>query len=301
MNSLPFDKPGKFWKGNLHTHTTRSDGALPVEEVCRRYAEAGYDFLAITEHFMAEYGFPITDTTAFRTDSFTTLYGAELHSGRTELGSIWHILAVGLPLDFAPPSADETGPQIAARALDAGAYVAIAHPHWYGLTEADAISLGRVHAVEIFNGVSVDDNDRAESWYMLDLLSSRGLRYTACATDDAHFLPGYQDFALGWVHVKAETLTPESILAALKAGHYYSSTGPQIHDIRVEPGRCIYVRCSPVESIFFAGKLARTVFKNSHGLTEVELPLDKFDSHYGRVTVRDAAGRRAWSNPIWFE
>ena len=28
MHALPFDKPGRFWKGNLHTHSTLSDGAL---------------------------------------------------------------------------------------------------------------------------------------------------------------------------------------------------------------------------------------------------------------------------------
>ncbi|HVU14003.1 MAG TPA: hypothetical protein VHD90_22145, partial [Phototrophicaceae bacterium] len=63
MNSLPFDKPGRFYRGNLHTHSTRSDGRLSPELVCRFYREAGYDFLAITDHFMERYGYPITDTT----------------------------------------------------------------------------------------------------------------------------------------------------------------------------------------------------------------------------------------------
>ena len=37
-------------KGNLHTHTTFSDGRLPIDEVIARYRELGYDFLAITDH-----------------------------------------------------------------------------------------------------------------------------------------------------------------------------------------------------------------------------------------------------------
>src|SRR5207247_7060750 len=37
-------------KGNLHAHTTFSDGRLPVEEVVTRYRDMGYDFLAITDH-----------------------------------------------------------------------------------------------------------------------------------------------------------------------------------------------------------------------------------------------------------
>src|SRR6266404_4048590 len=37
-------------KGNLHTHTTFSDGRLPADQVVARYRELGYDFLAITDH-----------------------------------------------------------------------------------------------------------------------------------------------------------------------------------------------------------------------------------------------------------
>ncbi len=35
---------------------------------------------------------------------------------------MWHILAVGLPDDFAPPGENETAAQMANRAMEAGAY-----------------------------------------------------------------------------------------------------------------------------------------------------------------------------------
>ncbi len=301
MHQLPFNQPGRFWRGNLHTHSTASDGHRSPEEVCRLYAEAGYSFLALTDHFMAHYGFPLVDTRPFRSPTFTTLLGAELHAGRTELGGPWHILAVGLPLDFAPSTPLETGPQIARRALDAGAFVAVAHPQWYTLTEADALSLGPVHAVETYNATSADYNDRDDSLYMLDLLCSRGHRYFALATDDAHFNPARHDFQRGWVWVKSETLEPDALLAALKAGHYYSSTGPQIHDIQVTPGVSVTVRCSPAARIFVTGALWAAVSVAGHGLTAAELSLQTFASPYARVTVRDEYGRRAWSNPIWLD
>jgi histidinol phosphatase-like PHP family hydrolase len=57
-----FAAPGRFLKGNIHTHSNRSDGAIDPADVCRRYREAGYDFLALTDHFLARYGFPIVDT-----------------------------------------------------------------------------------------------------------------------------------------------------------------------------------------------------------------------------------------------
>src|SRR5207302_1437804 len=130
----------------------------------------------------------------------------------------------------------ESGPGIAARALDAGAFVAAAHPAWYGVTEQDIRSLGAIHAVEIYNGTAIDHNDKPDSWYVLDLLLRRGARYSACATDDAHFNPDRADRLCGWVNVRSETLDPDALLAALKAGDFYSSTGPQIHDIQLSAG-----------------------------------------------------------------
>ncbi|MGL4404586.1 MAG: PHP domain-containing protein, partial [Notoacmeibacter sp.] len=144
-----FSSPGQFYRGNLHTHSNRSDGVLSPEEVCRRYRAEGYDFLALTDHFVGFFGYPIVDTAASRTNNFTTILGAEVHSGAMENGELWHLLAVGLPVDFPPPNApgflplpdQETGPEIAARAVEAGAFVAIAHPQWSGLTVADARSI----------------------------------------------------------------------------------------------------------------------------------------------------------------
>ncbi len=44
MKNLPFGRPGRFFKGNLHTHSTNSDGDFPPAEVIDRYCRAGYDF-----------------------------------------------------------------------------------------------------------------------------------------------------------------------------------------------------------------------------------------------------------------
>ncbi len=309
MYTLPFDKPGRFWKGNLHTHSTISDGQKSPEAVCALYREAGYDFLALTEHFMPQYNFEIADTRPFRTADFTTIIGAELHVPQTEFSGLWHILAVGLPFDFAPPAGGEknlrdsreSGPALAQRAMEAGAFVAIPHPSWYTLTEADALSLGDVDAVEIINGVSAEHNDRIESWHFLDVLNGRGRHYNALATDDYHAKPDHHDFARGWCHVKSETLEPQALLTALKAGHYYSSTGPQIHDIEVVPGDCIRVRCSPAAAIFVTGLAAGSRRCLGQGLIEGEFDIRGLDSPWLRVTVRDAHNERAWSNPIWME
>lgn len=41
---------GIWLKGNLHSHSTVSDGNLHPESVIRAYADKGYDFLSLTDH-----------------------------------------------------------------------------------------------------------------------------------------------------------------------------------------------------------------------------------------------------------
>jgi hypothetical protein len=295
--TAPFAAPGRFYKGNLHTHSTRSDGARHPGDVCAAYREAGYDFLALTDHFQEKYGFPITDTRPFRTNSFTTLLGAEVHAPSIELGDIWHILAVGLPRDFAPTPATERGPALAARCAAAGAFVAIAHPAWYGLTVADAETIVGAHAVEVYNHTSAVRCDRGDGWGLLDALLARGHHLTACATDDAHF--HCRDYFGGWMMVKSESAEPEALVAALRAGHSYATQGPDLHAIEID-GDAVAVECSPASAIFLLGRGSASAAVLGADLRQARLSLETIkQGGYGRIVVADADGRRAWSNPFW--
>jgi len=299
-----FTAPGQFRRGNLHTHSNRSDGALDPAEVVARYRAEGYDFIALTDHFVGRYDYPITDTRDLRDADFTTILGAELHSGAMENGALWHILAVGLPEDFAPshsPGFDpvpgqESGPEIAERAREAGAFVAIAHPHWSGMTLADARSIEAAHAVEIYNHTSALGCDRGDGVQVAELLLSDGWDVSLIATDDAHF---HGDDAFGgWVMVKAEENSPEALLDALKRGDFYSSQGPEIHDVALIDMQ-LHVTCSPASRIILQGHAQATKLAFGSDLTEAILPLDRFaGSPWLRITVIDAAGRKAWSNPF---
>ncbi|MCF6321579.1 MAG: phosphotransferase, partial [Rhizobiaceae bacterium] len=193
--------------------------------------------------------------------------------------------------------ASESGASIARRARDAGAFVVIAHPHWSGMTEADARSISAAHAVEIYNHGCVVDNDRGEGFLTLEYLLNNGKKLNLIATDDAHF--NTPDFFGGWVMVKAEKNTPELLTAALKAGEFYSSTGPDIHDIRLT-GDGIEIDCSASVTVIVQGK--GTSMATLHGISmrTAQLSLERLaDSPWIRVTVIDRAGKRAWSNPIW--
>ncbi len=302
-----FTAPGKFHRGNLHTHSTRSDGILDPEEVCRRYQAEGYDFICLTDHFVGLFDYPVTDTTECRNGKFTTILGAELHTGAMENGYLWHLLAVGLPTGFTPPDAphfkvvkgSESAADIARRARDAGAFVTIAHPHWSGMSEADARAITAAHAVEIYNHGCTVDNDRGEGLHTLEHLLNEGRRLNLIATDDAHF--STPDHFGGWVMVKAAHNTPDALLEALKAGEFYSSMGPDIHDIRITKDG-VEVDCSPVVTIIVQGR--GTSMATLHGVTMTtgQLSLEHLaDSPWIRISIIDRAGKRAWSNPIWVD
>ncbi|MEV0291656.1 MULTISPECIES: CehA/McbA family metallohydrolase [unclassified Kribbella] len=296
MTDLPFDLPGQFWRGNLHTHSDRSDGALSPVETAQVYREAGYDFLAVTDHFRPEYGFPLTDTRELRSDGFTTLIGAELHAPRTEAGQAWHIVAVGLPLDFTPPGGSETGPELARRARTAGAFVGMAHPSASLLTAVDAESLDAAHSVEVYNALA-DRENRGDSWHLTDVLLNRGHRLTTYAADDAHLQPQDPPPCQAWIQVRSQELEPDALLAALKAGHFYSSTGPELYDVRIE-GDVVVVACSPATKILLTGGMPGAEVAQGTDLAECSLPLTMFRGRHCRITVEDATGARAWTNPI---
>ena len=302
----PFSTPGRFWRGNLHTHSNLSDGALNPGDVVDAYKNAGYDFMQLSEHFIGNFDFPIADTRSFRSNNFTTLIGAELHAPETAVGELWHIVAAGLPLDFPRNTDGESGVHIAARAREAGAFIGIAHPAWSQLTIEDGRSIASAHAVEIYNHGCAIENDRGDGWYLLDQMLTEGTRLSAFATDDAHFKT--PDHFGGWVHVKAESLDPDALLIALKDGQYYSSMGPQFYGIEME-GKEIHITCSPVDTITVLCGTSRTAIRNGRAITEATFDLSKLEkgwllkkqSPWFRVVAIDNAGKRAWSNPIWWD
>ena len=262
----------------------------------RRYRDAGYDFLCLSDHFLPRFGFPITDTVPLRTNRFTTILGAEVHAPANSHGETWHILACGLPADFAPTGDDETGVQLAARARAAGAFVGIAHPQWSGLAIEDGHAmLGHAHAVEMYNNGCALESTRGDGTYLLDALLNEGNRLTAYAADDAHFR--FEDGFGGWMMVKAEANEPTALLEAMKSGRFYSSQGPDIRAFVVETEA--NVACSPARNVALVGRGSRVSHQFGDGHRKVRLSTDKFKGDWFRLVVTDAAGSSAWSNPVW--
>ena len=130
------------FRGNLHGHSTYSDGLNSPADVMRLHRDAGYDFTCFSDHYWSNPRFcaaTLNDASALDRDDFITLLSAELHCHGKLYGrdGLWHIVANGLPPGFAMAGETETGPELVSRAVDASAYMTIAHPEWYCLTEGE--------------------------------------------------------------------------------------------------------------------------------------------------------------------
>jgi len=305
MATTLFTSATGVFRGNLHGHSTHSDGQNSPADVVRLHREAGYDFTCLSEHLWTDPRFSaptIIDATAFDSADFITIISAELHCpGKAhDKDGLWHIVANGLPADFPVADSSETGPELVARAVAAGAYVTIAHPEWYSLTDDEARSLAAAgaHGVEIYNHSSAIEAGRGGGIATLDLLLNEGDRVHLTATDDSHHVPG--DAFGGWVMVAADSLTAGDIIASLKAGNYYASSGPDFIDISID-GANLDVGTSPVDRIILAGDRHRAEFVAGEGLTTASFDLASLDSAFFRVVAIDARGQCAWSNPYWMD
>ena len=50
MRKYLIPKDGKFYKANLHVHTTVSDGVMTPHEVKKMYQDEGYSVVAFSDH-----------------------------------------------------------------------------------------------------------------------------------------------------------------------------------------------------------------------------------------------------------
>jgi hypothetical protein len=118
--------------------------------------------------------------------------------------------------------------------------------------------------------------------------------------DDAHRLA--RDAFGGWIMVKARELTPRAILDAIRKGYFYATQGPAIRSLRVKGGTA-HLTCSPARKIVWHAEgphgQALIARRGTHSRDRFALRRLVGRSKYLRLEIVDAAGRKAWCNPIW--
>jgi hypothetical protein len=302
----PFASKGIWLRCALHAHTTASDGDLPPEALVGHYARAGYDVLAVTDHWKV--------TSPAAPDGMLVIPGVELNCVLPGARD-GHVLGLGVTADDVElrelaggyPDLEETGAWIVAH----GGVAYLAHPYWTGVTAGTLELPSSVTGLEVFNAGCELEVGRGLSTVHWDELAESGRLCPALATDDSHH-PGF-DSDLAWTWVRAAERTPAAVLASLRAGLLYGSTGPKIRELRRE-GDALVVSCSPCRSVTLvsgktmgaavhAGRLgyanAGTIAaRDDDGLVTVahlEIPAA---AHHVRIEATDADGRKAWASPI---
>ena len=290
MFENPFQCPGNWYRANLHAHTTDSDGDLSPADCAEFYHRAGYQVLAITDHWR------VTDYVSPRAD-FLVIAGAELDGGRPAQGTSFHIVGLNMRTRGRVDRPGGTAQEIVDFIRADGGEVIIAHPYWSGLMAPEMAEVQGYFALEVYNTGCDLEILRGFSMVQWDDLLTLGHDFGAVAVDDGHH--SAIDHGLGWTMIRAQELGVEAVMEALLRGRCYSSTGPQIKDLRVADGR-LRVRTSPVRSIALVsepGRGGRAFGRDGRNITVAEFELPS-RGRYCRIEAIDRDGKRAWSNPV---
>lgn len=287
---MKIDAKGRTWyKGNLHMHTTLSDGAQPPEKAIARYKEKGYDFLALTDHWKPS-------ATRVEKD-FILLSGCEYDVGRTVQEGIFHIVGVGM--DAKPALSRHAGltPQgIINGILSCSGIAILAHPAWSLNRPQDVLGLKGLSGTEIYNTISGTPwNARPYSGMFVDALALEGMLLPCIAADDTHRYDG--DETRSFVVVQADAPTPTALIDALRKGRFYASQGPELLVWR--DGGKIRVQCSPVRDVIFYTDAIYAEDRVTRGenIREASYSIQPQET-FVRVEAMDAAGNCAWSSPM---
>ncbi len=299
MKKYLLPQSGKFYKANLHTHSTVSDGHLSPEQLKEAYMNKGYSILAYTDH---EILMPHNDLTD---ENFLAITAAELafnlypenryeypHIRTYHLNfyskdpnkSVISIWDPELVFEVVKPkitdeqkkhtykreyAIDKVNEAIAI-AKKEGFIVSYNHPVWSLQDYEDYIGLEGIWGIECYNNVSLrvglPDNDRP----LQDLLT-HGKTVFPLATDDAHCI---QDCFGGFVMVKADKLEYTAVMDALEKGDFYASTAPEIYELSIEDGK-VHIDCSPVREIHMISdcRIASNTCMDKEELTSVDIDL----------------------------
>lgn len=291
-----FDEGLNWYKGNMHMHTTVSDGRLAPEDAIELYRQKGYDFVALTDHRIMSY--------ARWDDKLLLMGGVEFDYMLAD--QCIHIIGIGL--NGEPQLTPHMCGANAQEAIDAinslGGIAILAHPAWSLNTLAETMPLKGLAAMEIYNSTSgIPWNAaRADSSSFVDITYTHGKYTPLVASDDSHTYTG--EHTRSFTYVNAPELTPDSIKDAIRAGRIYASQGPRFKQLELTD-KTFIVDCEPTRRAIFYSNLpwaGQRTFQNADGspITHIEYPLKRNET-YIRVQLDDGEGNYAWSSGLKIE
>ena len=298
-----------WYKGNIHTHTTESDGDDTPENVVRWYRRHGYDFLVLSDHNHLTLFDYADSRRKFKKPLMVP--GEEvtlsIHGGQTPV----HINGIGISHLVEPIDAGEIVPTIQANVdaiVSAGGVASINHPNFRWSFDHNHIKQVRgASLLEVFNGAPDSNVNGAPGKFsyeeIWDGVLSAGRAIFGVATDDSHnykdFHPGMSNPGRGWVVVQAEELVSEAIVEGLASGNFYASTGVELTDLK-SSSQVVSLRIEQqsdfVYTTSFIGRDAKT-YAETTGLEASYEPMGS--EGYIRAVVKSSSGGKAWTQPVF--
>ena len=304
--ALSHDLYDRFpWRGDLHAHSTASDGNETTEVVAANYRKAGFDFFAQTDHHRYQ---PSVRCEAYYSDKSVDLHilrGEEVHSP----GNHVHIINAGGTASVNEMfEADPEGYDREVRALiqelaipdgvnayeyaacvwvfrkirESGGLAIFAHPLWMAdvyhvpLRLTDALfASNEFDAFELLGGHELHSNNLQTSYYFE--ARERGMKYPAVGSSDAHETVEAMWFTWMSTIAFAPKNDTASLLEAIRAGfcvavEQYPGEEPRVYGAYrlVKFARFLLTEYFPLhdELCFEEGRLMRAMFLNEPGALE---------------------------------
>jgi len=187
---------GKWFKGNVHIHSTASDGGKNFSQLAELYSSLGYDFLYRTDHWV------LSDVQSDNTNyPLLWLDGVEIH-GKDNKNSEYHVLCLGAISDI---SKEKSFGDILKAIFKQNAIVILAHPYWMGNTFEDALRY-KFDGVEKYNFVTVWLNGKSDSSVFWDMMLENNPNTLSFAVDDAHITSEHPGYNGGWIYVTNQSI-----------------------------------------------------------------------------------------------
>lgn len=290
-----------FQRGNLHTHSTESDGDSPPEAVYAWYRDHGYNFLALSDHNT------YTDPNAYRhleRPGFVMIPAEEItlsvNKAPVHVNAICHRQSIGKRRFSTIADALRWS---VARTLDQGGIALVNHPnfHWaFGpeaLPHADGAAL-----LEVWSGhpgVNTDGDGRRPSTEAIwDSALSQGYDFAGVAVDDMHKLGGSTNPRVagpgrGWVDVFARSANQAEICESLRNGHLIFSNGVRLARLTVQGDTFGLSALAPGGVVEFIGHGGAVLARQSVGSWNAYRL--RGGEGYVRARVTAPSGARAWT------
>ena len=296
---------GNWYKGNLHTHSTMSDGELTPEELKDLYKKNGYSFLAITDHNV--YGKRLD----LNEEDFLIIPGTEIDCWFGFDKPVDHVVGIGHPDKNTLKDGEriegikETCAQTLVNFLkDHGNEAIYAHPFWSYKSLDDLLALEGHIGMEIINYSCEQEWKAGNSEFYYEHVWNKTHSLWCFGSDDAHgHVP---DFCGGYIRVKCASLSYDDLFDAIKKGSFtasharYGEEAPVIYDFIVEDG-VAKVWCSPccqVQLNVSRHKYHPTFAENGEPVTYAEYKLPENAQSVKAICI-DEKRNVTWSQPIF--